>query len=400
MSIRNWFGLVAAGGVAAVLAGGCSSSNASGPASDAGADVMHKMLEGGGLEPDAGLTYDGTTGKSCKSDTDCVSPTGPGTNVCSSDYDGKLMTSSNLTVSAFSTPVCMIPLPPVGARTGNCDPTGPGGVDDGLPHFCDGPDVPTSPGLCFPLTLPVEAGQGRCFPLCSFTIGGGKATGCIGSNACVPTNFLRNRMTNVVTAYGICASACEKNSDCAGGMTCMTDIGLCRPTAVTRTKPLGAACSIDPASPDSINNTCMCDGDLITAAGFCSSQCVVGGNPCPNGWLCDTGIPNPIVFTSTTGGASMTVPVTMQNDGVVGVCRPPCSPAGAGAPEGGALPPPIADAATDASGDGAAPADSGPAEVPDAVTPIGAGGCPPNSSCQMQNAVGADCIPGMLTIDP
>src|SRR5262249_11980126 len=131
MSIRNWFGLVVAGGIAAVVAGGCSSSNTPAAPSDGGDGIGHLHLDSGTADMDAaGIGVgDGTTGKACKTDTDCVSPTGPGTNKCSNYSDG-MLTIENVPVAVWATPVCIIPLPVPGAATGNCDPTAPGGFDD------------------------------------------------------------------------------------------------------------------------------------------------------------------------------------------------------------------------------------------------------------------------------
>ncbi len=384
MAIRKWYGLLVAGGLVGVIAAGCSSSNetAAGDAGDAG---VRKMLDGAisisGDDSGATGAFDGTTGRECKQDSDCVGADGgAGINTCSVDYG---FTITGVSVSLWATPVCIIP-PPQSSAAGNCDPV-PAGVDDGLPHFCDGPDDPTSPGLCLPFDLNnPQPGQGVCYPLCTFGLDGQKPTGCVGTDVCFPVTFLRSSTSGTVTGYGFCAGGCDKDADCAGlgaGFVCQTDIGYCTMTKVTRTKAIGAACMAATAAGTADDIACNCDSDATTGVGVCANACIVGGLPCADGQICDAGFQNPIVFTSSAGGASVSVPVTAQNPGIPGVCRDLCTPADAGVPvvEAGAAP--EVDGGGDASADGAAPVVTGPVS------------CPVNTTCQTGDVVGPDCIP-------
>ncbi len=384
MAFRNWFGPLIAVGLVAVTAGGCSSGGAaSPPVSDAGDAAVHRMLDGGiilnGDDGGGVVGFDGTTGKACTSDADCSAAGGPGVNVCSSDF---LFPYTNVMVSLWASPVCIIPPPTAATTGGNCDPV-PGGVDDGFPHFCDGPDDPSSPGLCLPFDAsnPLP-GDGVCYPLCTFGLDGAKATGCVGTDTCFPYTFLRSISGGTVTGYGFCAGGCQQDSDCAGlgaGFVCQTDIGYCTKAKVTRTKAIGAACQTTATTDDSTTGACNCDSDFNTGLGSCTTACVVGGLPCPNGWVCDAGFPSPIVFTTQTGMVS--VPVPSQNTGLPGVCRAPCTaPTDGGASEAGAVEAGAAD-------------DGGGAEAGVPATDAGSASCPPNTTCQAMNVVGSDCLP-------
>ena len=382
MAIRKFFGALVAGGLVGVIAAGCSSSN--GTTGDGGSEdsgSIHKMLDAGigtgsGDDADSSTgSFDGTTGKQCSSDSDCISADGggPGINICSVDVG---FTITNASVALWATPVCILP-PPQTAGAGNCDPAPDG--DDGLPHFCDGPDLPTSPGLCVPFDPNnPQPGQGVCYPLCTFALDGSKPTGCVGTDSCFPVTFLRSSTTGTVTGYGFCGGGCQQDGDCTplgAGYVCQADIGYCTMKAVVRSKPLGAACSNGTTTgtvDDSTSGACNCDGDPTTGLGYCSSSCIVGGLPCPDGWTCDAGYPNPLVFTAS-GSAPIEVPVPAQNMGIPGVCQPACALADAGVVDSG----PVADAGNDAAvvGDG------------------GSGACPPNSSCSAANLAGPDCVP-------
>jgi hypothetical protein len=384
MAIRKWYGAFVVGGLVGLIAAGCSSSDTT-TASDGGDAGTRRMLDaspgGGGDDAADSGSFDGTTGKPCTSDSDCVTATGPGINTCSSDYGFSI---TDVTVALWATPVCIV-TPPQSAGEGNCDPAPQG--NDGLPHFCDGPDDPTSPGLCVPFDVNnPQPGQGVCYPLCTFAIDGSKATGCAGTDTCFPVTFLRSTSAGTVTGYGFCGGGCQQDSDCTplgAGFVCQTDIGYCTQKKVTRTKAIGTACtvSLTGAADDVTTGACNCDSDPMTGQGFCSSSCVVGGLPCPGGWTCDAGFPNPLTFTSSTG-TTITVPLTAQNIGTPGVCRPACTLADAGVVDSGAAP--GADGGDDAGSDAAA-------------TPIvldgGVGGCPVNATCQNVDLAGPDCVP-------
>ena len=387
MSFRNWFGPVVASGfltvVAAVVGGGCSSSASSGPTpGDASSDVViRKTLDGSGLLGDdsgdgSDGSADGTTGKICAADKDCVSPTGPGINQCSSNFPG---TVGNVNIQFWSTPVCIVP------PTMACDPA-PLGQQLG-PHYCDGPDVIDSPGICVPFDAQnPQPGQGLCYPKCTYTVGGA-ATGCAGSNVCnLDWFFAPTAGSNAVTGVGFCGSVCQVDSDCSSlgvGYVCQTDIGLCTTKKVTRPKAVGASCfsASDGGADDNTTGACNCLSGT-SGSGICTSSCVVGGTACPDGWVCET---------DETSNPFPTSTVTTQTRGVAGFCVQPCSLTDAGSPvdSGGT---PEASAADDAGGDGGAEGgvDAGPANPPDA----GAGGtCPPATTCKAGTLAGPDCQP-------
>jgi hypothetical protein len=260
-------------------------------------------------------------------------------------------------------------------------------MTDGLPHFCDGPDDLTAPGpvLCVPIDIAnPQPGQGICLPLCTFGLDGAKPKGCIGTDTCFPVSLLRDPTTMVVTGYGFCAGGCQQDSDCTGlgtGYVCQTDIGYCTQKKLARTKQIGAACTAATTAGSADDLACNCDADVMTGKGFCSTSCVVGGLPCPNGWVCDAGFTNPLTFTSNSGAAPIDVPVTAQNVGLPGVCRAPCVATDGGVVDSGT--PPIGDAGEDGGSDAATVA----------ATDAGSGGCPPNTMCLANNVVGSACIP-------
>jgi hypothetical protein len=374
MSFRMWFGALVASGFIGVLAVGCSSSSspASSQSSSDGGTIYRTLDGSGAISTTDGAagddSVDGTTGKACTSDSDCTSTNGPGINVCSSSFPG---TVGNVTVQFWSTPVCIIP-----PTTANCDPA-PVGQAYG-PHYCDGPDLPTSPGICVPFDFasPVS-GEGLCYPKCSFTVGG-TATGCAGSNVC-SLDWSFEPDAGPIAGIGFCQSVCQTDADCASlgtGYGCQTDIGLCTQKKVTRTKSIGEACSValDGGADDNTTGACFCFSGS-TGAGFCTSACVTGGVACPNGWVCDsseTDMPFPGV-TETTGTKD-----------VSGFCLPPCSLADAGTADAAPL---LTEASTaDDSGVDAAP-----------VTPVDAGAaasaCPGTSTCQAGTLAGPDCMP-------
>ena len=198
----------------------------------------------------AGNEYDGTTGKTCASDADCK--TRFGLSRCSSTVFAP--------ESYFATPVCIVP---------TCSP-----VSDTTPHYCDGPDSPTSPGICMPYGT---SGGGICLPQCTYDKNGGPAKGCPGKDVCFGDTGATQG------GVGYCWGGCTADADCPSGQKCQTDQGLCVEGVVPPTKPFGAACT----SADNNNGTCYC---LYGAngTGYCSSFCVVGGaSTCPAGSTCD-----------------------------------------------------------------------------------------------------------------
>jgi len=369
-------GLLAAGGLVGAVAIGCSSSTSpANPSNEGGlmhppdSGIGHLVAEGGEANAPSPMD-DGTTGKLCKTDMECQ--TVAGTNVCSSRFVNRI---TNVLVTLWNTGVCIKPLPTAAGQGGNCDPTDP--MNDPMGqfiHFCDGPDDPSSPGMCIPFTNPAQAGQGLCFPKCTFKTDGTAAIGCAGHNACGPVTYFMDPMTQVITGYGFCQGACSTDSDCAdlpappgdaGTYHCQTDIGLCTTTPITkRAKNIGDACSRAGTTNDETKGSCNCIAGT-TNLGFCSSVCTVGGAPCPNGWACDSGEPASLSFQM----GAMMVPLTKQTAGSLGICTPLCMSTDAAAPASDASPP---------ASDGSAPA---------------ATGCPANSSCTPGPLVGANCQP-------
>ena len=252
---------------------------------------------------DSGGGYDGTTGKVCTSDADCVPDGGPSINTCSIDYSG-MFTIGTVPVALFATPVCMIP-PSNSSTQGNCDPV-PGGVDDGLPHFCDGPDNPAAPGpgICLPFDQNnPQPGQGTCYPYAR-----SRSTARSRPDVRARTRVFRSpssaaSRTGQSPDTASATAAASKTPTAASwepASCCQTDIGFCTMSKLTRTKAIGVACTASTATSTTVTATddettgaCSCDADPTTGAGFCSSACIVGGLPCPNGWTCDRGTRTP-----------------------------------------------------------------------------------------------------------
>jgi hypothetical protein len=127
---------------------------------------------------------------------------------------------------------------------------------------------------------------------------------------------------------------------------CQVDEGTCLTTPYSRTKMLGQGCT----SADSADGACFCDYSAATNQGYCTQSCVVGGAPCPSGYLCDTGETAQLTGLGADGG---TIPgFSVQNAGMAGTCRASCPGSG----------------------------DAG-------------GTCPPNSSCSAAETVGPVCAP-------
>jgi hypothetical protein len=343
------FGALLAGAI--VLGSGCSSSGGGNGSTDSGSGDMSDSApvhrgDAGAIMPmgDTGTAtggglYDGTVGQACKSNADCQPAGGAGVNVCSSSLTGVL----------FPSPVCVL--------TG-CNP----GTDGSL-HFCDGPDMPTSPGACFD----VGQGQGFCLPQCQLLTDGKAPLGCLPGSACAELALGVDMNGNIAGAFGACFSACVQNADCPSGTTCQVDTGICVTAVVPATKAPGAPCTAD----DLTHGACECfsgvlaDGGL--AGGVCAPSCVTGPTAaCPSGFICDA-----LLETTVMSPDASTQPgFTVENPGLVGRCFRACSASGGeggGAPEGDAT-------AGDAS-------------------PTAAGTCPAPATCQTLETAGADCIP-------
>jgi hypothetical protein len=373
-------GLLAVCGLGVAMVVGCSSSQSStcpagytcnpngGSGSSSG--LFRKFNDAAGSSGTTpSIVPDGTTGKACKTNAECIGDGGAGINKCSSAYAFKFY---GVQVELWASPVCIIPP----SATGNCDPapaTDP--LGQGV-HFCDGPDDPSAPGIClaFNPSAPV-AGQGVCYPKCTFGTDGSAATGCVGASACGLVNYLLDTsaagpdggglsLANV-QGVGFCQSACQKDADCSPlgtGFVCQNDLGDCTMKTLARTKQPGAACTTAGTTNDETTGACFCAAGS-TGAGFCSSVCTVGGNPCPDGWVCETGEPTVLDFGA---GAPTFPPLTKQTSGMLGTCTPACTPADAGASE-----PPEAGAS-----DGSAPST-----------------CPAMSTCQTTTIASPNCAP-------
>jgi len=275
-----------------MVAGGSSSSSGSG-ASSSGSVVA-------ATDAAAPRTYDGTVGMPCTLSTDCEPPGGPGASICSKTAFG--------VGPLWPTPVCILM---------RCDPVGSG---NGGIRYCDGPpNDPTSPGICLPTTSPPQVNMGTCLPRCEFAVDGGAPTGCQGKNACNLVGAI-SIATGSVVGEGYCFGGCTTNSDCPSGSQCQVDEGTCVTTLYARTKMIGQACgSADLAST---SNACFCDYSAATNQGYCTQSCIVGGPPCPSGYLCDTGETAQISGLAMDGGALPGFAV--QNTGMAGICRASC----------------------------------------------------------------------------
>ena len=394
------------------LAGGCSNgevvgakgtgladgggSGMRGPSGDDAQDDAQSDAEGGSDDE----TIVGTTGRACSSDSDCTSADG---DTCSSDYP---VSAAGVIGQALPQPVCM-----QSPEADNCDPAPASDPFGENAHFCDGPDDPTSPGICLAdnPANPVS-GMGICMPKCTFATNGAAAVGCLAPDTCTPVIYgpLDN---GTIVGFGFCQGTCQKGTDCPAQSgvvaTCETDVGICTTQPVTRSLGLGDACTLN----DYQAGNCNCDVDPGSGTGFCTTACVVGGMPCPTGWVCDTGIPTVI---TTTNGSSFAL--TTQNPGLAGICLPSCPPSEAvqSAPvviDGGAADGGVDDAepngssqtldaetsAVDASLADAATATIDAVAPPvDAATAADAGSgfqCPAASTCTAGTVAGPDCVP-------
>jgi hypothetical protein len=287
--------------VEACSGGGAASTD------DGGADgpVHHHPEAGGddsGTSGDAGgdgatSSYDGTSGKRCQSNADCKGPSGPGVNVC----------STSLNIPAFPTPVCVSPVV--------CNPG-----TDGQVHYCDGPDDPSSPGVCYAVDRPPEANRGVCFPQCLIPTDGSSvpASACQGKNTC---NYYGTRVdpaSHGTVAVGFCYGGCTADADCPANTKCQMNTEECRTTVTPPTKAVGAACT----TTDAASDVCACDYGP-SGNGYCIQACIVGSTTagCPAGYVCDTGVP------ASVSGAQ-------ADPGLGGNCLATCSVDGGACPGG------------------------------------------------------------------
>jgi len=190
--------------------------------------------------------------------------------------------------------------------------------------------------------------------------------------------------------------------------SCQTDVGLCTTQPLMRSLPIGAACT----SSDFTSGACNCDFDPTTNAGFCTTVCVVGGTPCPTGWVCDSG--EPTVVNLGNGN----IPITTQTPGLAGTCLPACITGAAATTSAAVMLDGGADGAVmesadagDAPTDAASPApldaggdaaiDAASASAPEAgvdAAPVLDSGtygvtCPAGSTCTPGTVAGPDCLP-------
>ena len=285
-------------GIALAMLVGCGGSTVS-PGGDAGGADAGGGVDSGFDAPilpfDAGhpgsdatadvgtvtKAYDGTTGQMCTTDGDCQPPGGPGNALCSPT----VFTPETY----YPTAVCILP---------TCSP-----VSGTTLHYCDGPDDPSSPGICVPQTT-----GGICLPKCTFDKMGSPAVGCVGKDVCdVYTS-------NTAGGVGYCWAGCTQDGDCATGQHCQTDQGLCMEGVVPPTKAFGAACTQADSNAGACN--CLYGGTAMT--GYCSDFCIVGGAAtCPAGSVCD-------------GLEYRQYGYTMNNSGLAGYCSVACSAGDAG----------------------------------------------------------------------
>jgi hypothetical protein len=319
--------------------------------SEAGADGITFGDGGGG-------PYDGTTGKPCSTDAEC-SPKGLGLNVCSSSIPW-VDANNNPVGPVYPNAVCL--------PKGSCGP-----YTDNQIHFCDGPDLPTSPGVC--IVADPATGQGECKPKCFAPAGGGPPNpACIGKDACFRLAFVMLAVNGPVTAVGFCDAACGADADCPAPSKCQKDTGTCVNATMTPSQGLGGACSLnDPVG------TCNCFINSRTGIGYCSQNCVVGdpSRSCPAGYVCDAGLPMTLIDSTTDASIQG---FAAQNQGLGGFCLQVCSLNDAGT------------APVDAAGDGAGSADGASDAAVEASAPTPAT-CPPTATCQAKSAAGVDCHP-------
>jgi hypothetical protein len=284
-------------------------------------------------------SFDGTVGNPCTTDAECVPDGGPAINRCSNSLSYQV--GPNATTNLYPTPVCLVPPGPDGA---NCDPAPSTDPTGGTLHYCDGPDDPSSPGLCVPLTAPTASGRGQCLPKCTLALDGSAPHGCVGSDACL--QFTPEVAPGAATfGLGYCRGNCNSDSDCSAlgsSFVCDAIAGVCTTQLQPAIKQLGDTCTL----ADTKSGACTCLV-ISSSTGYCSSACVVGGPVCPDGWICDS--LQPSLVPDGNGGATR---VTAPSQGAAGFCVIPCTHDDAGTPA-----------------------------------------CPDSLSCQSVTPAGPDCLP-------
>jgi len=194
--------------------------------------------------------YDGTVGKACTSDSDCHA-NGPNKAKCSIGVWSP--------EEYFPTGVCIIP---------SCSTVS----NDSTLHFCDGPDDPSSPGICVP-----GFSGGVCLPKCTYDKSGGAPQGCAGKDTCF------TYPTTTENGVGYCWGGCTSDGDCSDGQHCQTDQGICVVGVTPPTKNVGDACTKNDTNTEACNCLYGSNND-----GYCSSFCIVGqSGDCPSGFTCD-----------------------------------------------------------------------------------------------------------------
>lgn len=245
--------------------------------------------------------YDNIVGKACTTDKDCLVPNGPGLARCSNTvFNGE---------DFFPTAVCVLP---------SCKPV----TNNSAVHFCDGPDDPSSPGIC------VTSGTSGsvCLPKCTYDKQGGAPKGCVGKDVC------NSYPITVAAGIGYCFGGCTQDGDCQDGQKCQTDRGWCLPGVTPPTKTVGTACT----SSDSSSLVCNCLYGTNNT-GYCSEFCIVGQTTCPTGYTCDSlelrvsgyGAPNPGMAgycTATCSGDGGTCTSTNATCTNVFASGPDCIP--------------------------------------------------------------------------
>jgi hypothetical protein len=237
----------------------------------------------------------------CANDGDCRGFSGPGHDVC--DFSSP-------------TPACRLP---------TCSAPA-----DGKVHYCDGPDAPTSPGVCLP--------DGTCWPKCTFQDDGSPAVGCLAKVACNAAAYMLDPSNGQSVGVGFCRGGCEADDDCATGRHCQLDRGLCVLAAATHLEA-GTACDVDASS------ACDCFYARGTGRGYCAQACKVDGVACPDGTTCDALLPTAWV----DDGGGTVLGFSGQNADLGGLCAPLCT---------SGYPP-----------------------------------CPTNSACAQYTVAGPDCLP-------
>jgi hypothetical protein len=229
--------------------------------------------------------YDGVVGKACTTNADCATQNGPNLARCSNTvFNGE---------DFFPTAVCVLP---------SCTPT----TSKSAVHFCDGPDDPSSPGLC----VTFGTNGSLCVPKCTYDKQGGAPKGCTGKDAC------NSYPITAAAGVGYCFGGCTQDGDCQDGQKCQTDRGWCLPGVTPPTKSVGADCT----ASDSTALVCNCLYGTSNT-GYCTQFCTIGGNQCTSGFTCDS------LEIRASG-------YTTPNTGMAGYCTKVCTGDGGTCPGG------------------------------------------------------------------